>query len=98
MATQGSGRRAGYTAATRQAILAAARQLFVERGYFGTRVEDIGRAARVTVPTVYATGGGGGGKKRLTAHARRGWRARGGSPAASTTTSRPRPTQSHCCG
>ncbi|MEU2427857.1 MULTISPECIES: TetR/AcrR family transcriptional regulator [Streptomyces] len=58
MSTHGSGRRAEYAAATRKAILAAARQLFVERGYFDTRVEDIARAARVAVPTVYAAGGG----------------------------------------
>ncbi|WP_232323444.1 TetR/AcrR family transcriptional regulator [Catenuloplanes japonicus] len=51
-------RRAEYAAATRQAILDAARQLFVERGYFETRVEDIARAARVAAPTVYAAGGG----------------------------------------
>ena len=58
MPAQGTGRRAEYAAATRQAILAAARELFVERGYFDTRVEDIARAARVAVPTVYAAGGG----------------------------------------
>ena len=52
------GRRAEYAAATRTAILDAARQLFVERGYFETRVEDIARAARVAAPTVYAAGGG----------------------------------------
>ncbi|MFI5843190.1 TetR/AcrR family transcriptional regulator [Catenuloplanes sp. NPDC051500] len=53
-----SSRRTEYAAATRQAILDAARQLFVERGYFETRVEDIARAARVAAPTVYAAGGG----------------------------------------
>lgn len=52
------GRRAEYAQATRAAILAAARQLFVERGYFATRVEDIAREARVAAPTVYAAGGG----------------------------------------
>lgn len=55
---QGNGRRAEYAAATRQAILLAARELFAERGYFDTRVEDIARAARVAVPTVYAAAGG----------------------------------------
>jgi AcrR family transcriptional regulator len=44
--------------ATREAILAAARELFVERGFFGTRVEDIARSARVAPATVYAVGGG----------------------------------------
>jgi AcrR family transcriptional regulator len=56
--SQGIGRRAEYAAATRQAILLAARELFVEQGYFDTRVEDIARAARVAVPTVYAAVGG----------------------------------------
>jgi AcrR family transcriptional regulator len=55
---QGSSRRAEYAAATREAILNAARSLFIERGYFETRVEDIAKAARVAVPTVYAAGGG----------------------------------------
>ncbi|MET7457076.1 TetR/AcrR family transcriptional regulator [Streptomyces sp. NPDC005574] len=58
MVTQESGRRAEYAAATRQAILLAARTLFVERGYFDTRVQDIARAARVAAPTVYAAVGG----------------------------------------
>ncbi len=52
------GRRAEYAAATRQAILTAARELFVERGYFGTKVDDIASQARVAAPTVYAVGGG----------------------------------------
>ncbi|MDR7275188.1 TetR/AcrR family transcriptional regulator [Catenuloplanes atrovinosus] len=51
-------RRTAHAEATRQAILAAARRLFVERGYFETRVEDIARAAHVGAPAVYATGGG----------------------------------------
>ncbi|GAB6899258.1 TetR/AcrR family transcriptional regulator [Kineosporia succinea] len=58
MTPSGTGRRAEYAAATRQAILLAARQLFTERGYFETRVEDIARAARVASPTVYAAVGG----------------------------------------
>jgi AcrR family transcriptional regulator len=53
-----SGRRAEYAQATRDAILAAARQLFAEQGFFGTRVEDIARTARVAPATVYAVGGG----------------------------------------
>ncbi|GAA2498884.1 TetR/AcrR family transcriptional regulator [Winogradskya humida] len=58
MAPQATGRRAEYAAATRDAILAAARELFVSQGYFGTRVEDIARTARVAPATVYAVGGG----------------------------------------
>jgi AcrR family transcriptional regulator len=53
-----SGRRAEYAQATRDAILAAAGQLFAEQGFFGTRVEDIARYARVAPATVYAVGGG----------------------------------------
>ncbi|MCA2212139.1 TetR/AcrR family transcriptional regulator [Jidongwangia harbinensis] len=52
------GRRAEYAEFTRTAILSAARDLFVRHGYFGTRVEDIARAARVAPATVYAVGGG----------------------------------------
>jgi AcrR family transcriptional regulator len=48
------GRRQEYAEATRQAIIDAARQLFAERGYFATRVEDIALAARVAPATVYA--------------------------------------------
>ncbi|WP_249998645.1 TetR/AcrR family transcriptional regulator [Actinoplanes sp. M2I2] len=51
-------RRAEYAQATRQAILDAARTLFVERGYFGTKVEDIAREARVATATVHAVGRG----------------------------------------
>jgi AcrR family transcriptional regulator len=40
--------------ATRQAIIASARKLFAERGYFATRVEDIAHEARVAPATVYA--------------------------------------------
>ncbi|WP_433558805.1 TetR/AcrR family transcriptional regulator [Pseudonocardia xinjiangensis] len=53
-----AGRRAEYAKATRESILAAARELFTTKGYFGTRVEDIARAARVAPATVYAVGGG----------------------------------------
>ncbi len=64
MTTSGQGRRAEYARATREAILTAAHDLFVERGYFDTRVEDIARTARVAVPTVFAAGGGKGGLLR----------------------------------
>lgn len=47
-------RRKEYAEATHQAIIDAARQLFAERGYFATRVEDIAVAARVAPATVYA--------------------------------------------
>jgi AcrR family transcriptional regulator len=57
-AARPAGRRQEYAEATRQAILDAARQLFAERGYFATRVEDIATAARVAPATVYAVGGG----------------------------------------
>jgi AcrR family transcriptional regulator len=53
-----TGRRAEYAQLTRQAILDAARDLFVEKGYFATKVEEIARAARVAPATVYAVGGG----------------------------------------
>ena len=52
-----SERRREQAAATREAILAAARALFVERGYARTTVADIAAAARVAVPTVYASVG-----------------------------------------
>jgi len=55
---EGGGRRAEYARHTRQAIVDAAHALFVERGYFGTKVEDIARHARVAPATVYAVGGG----------------------------------------
>jgi AcrR family transcriptional regulator len=57
-APAGATRRAEYAQATREAILTAARELFAERGFFGTRVEDIARSARVAPATVYAVGGG----------------------------------------
>jgi AcrR family transcriptional regulator len=53
-----AGRRAEYAQLTRQAILGAARELFVRKGYFETRVEEIAAAARVAPATVYAVGGG----------------------------------------
>lgn len=51
-------RRAEYAQATRLAIVAAARELFVRQGYFGTTVDQIAKAARVAPATVYAVGGG----------------------------------------
>lgn len=52
-----SERRKEQAAATRQAILDAARALFVERGYARTTVADIAAEARVAVPTVYVSVG-----------------------------------------
>jgi len=43
---------------TRRAIISAARELFAQRGYVGTKVEDIAAQARVAVATVYAVTGG----------------------------------------
>jgi AcrR family transcriptional regulator len=52
-----SPRRAEQAAATRGAVLAAARELFVAQGYLGTTVADVARRAQVAVDTVYATVG-----------------------------------------
>ncbi|WP_410604693.1 TetR/AcrR family transcriptional regulator [Amycolatopsis sp. lyj-90] len=52
------GRRSEYAQLTRQAILDAARELFVRKGYFDTKVEEIALIARVAPATVYAVGGG----------------------------------------
>ncbi len=46
-------RREEYAEATRRALLDAATGLFAERGYAGTSVEDIARAARVTRGALY---------------------------------------------
>ncbi len=48
-----SGRRAEQAAATRAAVLRAARDLFTDRGYAATGVADIASAAGVNVDTVY---------------------------------------------
>jgi AcrR family transcriptional regulator len=53
-----SPRRADAAAATRSAILEAARELFLTGGYAATTVPQIARAARVAVPTVYTSTGG----------------------------------------
>jgi AcrR family transcriptional regulator len=52
-----SPRRAEQAIATRRAVLDAARELFIERGYAVTTVADIARRARVAVDTVYAAVG-----------------------------------------
>ncbi|SCF25692.1 TetR/AcrR family transcriptional regulator [Micromonospora mirobrigensis] len=51
-------RRAEYAAATRTAIIEAARLLFARDGYFATKIEDIAAEARVAPATVYAVTGG----------------------------------------
>ena len=51
-------RRAEYAEATRRAIIAAARELFVERGYTTTKVDEVAALARVSPATVYAVAGG----------------------------------------
>jgi AcrR family transcriptional regulator len=50
-------RRAEQTAATRRAVLAAARELFTTRGYTATTVAQIAGRAGVNVDTLYATVG-----------------------------------------
>ena len=55
---QGLKRREEYAQVTRQAIVDAARRLFTERGYFGTKVDEIAGLARVSPATVYAVSGG----------------------------------------
>jgi AcrR family transcriptional regulator len=54
----GTSRREEYAEATRRAIVRSARQLFSERGYFATKVDDIAALARVAPATVYAVSGG----------------------------------------
>jgi AcrR family transcriptional regulator len=53
-----SPRRQDAAAATPEAILARARELFLARGYGATTVPEIARAARVAPQTVYASAGG----------------------------------------
>lgn len=52
-----SPRRRDQARATRAAIAAAARRLFMDRGWAGTRVRDVAAAAGVAEPTVYAVYG-----------------------------------------
>jgi AcrR family transcriptional regulator len=52
-----SPRRAEQAVATRRAVLDAARELFVRKGYLATTVADVARQARVAIDTVYATVG-----------------------------------------
>src|SRR5664279_441214 len=52
-----SPRRAEQAAATRNAVLAAARELFVSNGYTATTVAEIAEHARVSADTVYASVG-----------------------------------------
>jgi AcrR family transcriptional regulator len=51
-------RRDEYAEATWQAVVAAARELFGEKGYSRTTVQQIARRARVSPATVYAQCGG----------------------------------------
>lgn len=52
-----SPRRRDQAERTRSDIAAAARRLFMERGWAGTRVRDVAAAAGVAEPTVYAVYG-----------------------------------------
>src|SRR5437588_496286 len=52
-----SPRRAEQAAATRRAVLAAARELFISQGYTATTIADIATSARVAADTIYATVG-----------------------------------------
>lgn len=52
-----SPRRIEQAAATRHAVLSAARDLFVNNGYTATTIAEIAQVARVSVDTVYATVG-----------------------------------------
>lgn len=58
MPSPSTGRRAEYAQLTREAIITAARELFAERGYFATTVNQIAERARVAPATVYAVTGG----------------------------------------
>ena len=62
MSVYNSPRRAEAAAGTQQAILAAARRLFAEKGYAATTIGDIAQAARVAPATIYTSVGG---KQRL---------------------------------
>src|SRR5579862_2420705 len=58
-------RREEYADQTRAAVIAAARQLFAENGFFQTNVEQIAKLSRVSPATVYAQCGGKQGLLRL---------------------------------
>jgi AcrR family transcriptional regulator len=51
-------RREEYAEVTSRAVVAAARELFAEKGYSSTTVQQIARRARVSPATVYAQCGG----------------------------------------
>jgi AcrR family transcriptional regulator len=51
-------RREEYADLTRAAVIAAARQLFAENGFYQTKVEQIAKLSRVSPATVYAQCGG----------------------------------------
>ena len=55
--TYRSQRREEQAASTRRAVLRAARDLFVTRGYPETTVADVARRAKVSVDTLYASVG-----------------------------------------
>jgi AcrR family transcriptional regulator len=61
----GRSRREEYADQTRIAVIAAARQLFAENGFFQTKVEQIAKLSRVSPATVYAQCGGKQGLLRL---------------------------------
>src|SRR5664279_2427149 len=52
-----SPRRVEQAAATRRAVLLAARELFVSNGYSATTIADIAERAQVSLDTIYATVG-----------------------------------------
>jgi AcrR family transcriptional regulator len=52
-----SPRRAEQAAATRRAVLDAARELFVGNGYSATTIAEVAERARVSLDTIYATVG-----------------------------------------
>jgi AcrR family transcriptional regulator len=54
----GRPRREEYADQTRAAVIAAARRLFAENGFFQTKVEQIAKLSRVSPATVYAQCGG----------------------------------------
>jgi AcrR family transcriptional regulator len=58
-------RREEYADQTRAAVIAAARQLFAENGFFQTKVEQIAKLSRISPATVYAQCGGKQGLLRL---------------------------------